>query len=277
MTEKNPLLDPGEEIEARLAAAPAADLSPSQLGELLSDTMGHSTSTLDSLAVYRSGKEDYFLRGDEGEKFPNVYGVVLYSQRPMRTWWPSAEITDTPPECWSMDGLHPWPDSKSVQANACAKCPHDKYGSAAKGGGKACKTRASDFLLEIRVDELALPRVAKGAIPVLEPTDSDIIGPALVRYSIGNRESGQFWQSLIRFARERGSFVQAFVCKYGFHRTQSKGGVDYDVVKVEPLAALPSSFVMKHVVPMATALKGGQAVEVLTALSGSGREPGAEG
>lgn len=255
------------DLPAPQPTAPAELATPEQLGELFSDTMGKPTSLMDTLTIYRAGKEDYFKRGDE--KVASVLGVLLYSQRPMRTWWPSDEISDSPPSCWSLDSIAPHPDSNEAQADKCEQCPHDKFGSALKGRGKACKTRAADFVLEVAPGAVAnLPILTPSTIPVVKLTPALVVGTALVRYGIGNREAANSYANLMRFAKERATYVQGLICRWGFVRGTNKSNVEYDVVEFEPVAKIDDDSIQKLVVPMVRSLKGGQAISVLTALAG---------
>lgn len=267
----NPLLDDAERAELAKRDE-AALMTPEQVESLFSDTMGKPTSMLDNLTVYRAGKEDYFRRGEE--KVPSVLGVILFSQRPMRTWWASAEISDKPPECYSIDGIKPDADSDNVQADTCAECPWDKFGTAEKGRGKACKTRAADFVLELSEAKLGtVPGITRNSIHQIELSPQMIVGPALVRYGIGNREAAENYQHLMRFARERGTYPQGLVCRWSFSKGESKGGVKYDVVKMEPVCSISQDSIRKVIVPLVLPLKKGQAIEVLKALAG-GKEDG---
>jgi len=251
--------------------------TPEQLAELFDGTMGRPTSMLDTLTVYRSGKEDYFRRGED--KVENVTGVLLYSQRPMRTWWSSEEISDKPPECYSLDGIKPHADSQTAQADACGDCPWDKFGTASKGRGKACKTRAADFILEVNALDLSLPQITKTSLPVIDLDPKRVMGPALIRYGIGNREAADNYASIVRFAKERGTYIQGLLCRWGFVKGKSKSNVEYDVVIIEPLARLADAVIQSAIVPLVRTLKGGQALQVLTALAGTkeAEEPGAHG
>lgn len=267
----NPLLDDAERAELAKREQ-SAIMTPEQVESLFSDTMGKPTSMLDNLTVYRAGKEDYFRRGEE--KVPGVLGVILFSQRPMRTWWSSDEISDKPPECYSLDGMKPDPDSDNVQADACSDCPWDKFGSASKGKGKACKTRAADFVLELSEAKLGtVPGITRSSIHQIELSPQMIVGPALIRYGIGNREAAENYQHLMRFARERGTYPQGLVCRWSFSKGESKSGVKYDVVKMDPVCSISQDSITKVIVPMVLALKKGQALEVLKALAG-GKDDG---
>lgn len=249
-----------EEKNSELASA-------DQLADLFEGTTGRPTSLMDTLTVYRAGKEDYFRRGDE--KVPWVHGVLLYSQRPMRTWWSSDEISDKPPECFSLDGIKPSAESADVQADSCAECPWDKFATASKGRGKACKTRAADFVLEVNAFAVGtIPNVTPTSLPVVALDKKSIMGPAIIRYGIGNREAADNYAAIMRFAKERGTYVQGLLCRWAFTKGTSKGGIDYDVVVIEALARIDDATIQAAVVPLVRTLKKGQALEVLTALSG---------
>jgi hypothetical protein len=49
----------------------------------------------------------------------------------------------TPPDCYALareeDGMAPHPESAKPQSDTCAKCPHNQWGTADRGRGKACK------------------------------------------------------------------------------------------------------------------------------------------
>lgn len=241
--------------------------SADQLADLFEGTTGRPTSLMDTITVYRAGKEDYFRRGDE--KVPWVHGILLFSQRPMRTWWASDEISDKPPECFSLDGFKPSPESSDVQSDDCATCAWDKFGTASKGRGKACKTRAADFVLEVNVLALGtIPSVTPTSLPVVTLEKKHILGPAIIRYGIGNREASDAYAAIMRFAKERGSYVQGLLCRWAFAKGQSKGNIEYDVVVIEALAKIDDAAIQAAVVPLVRTLKGGQALELLTALAG---------
>jgi len=49
------------------------------------------------------------------------------------------EGSNSPPDCWSTDGQKPDPASPKKQCSTCAGCPHNAFGSANNGKGKACQ------------------------------------------------------------------------------------------------------------------------------------------
>ncbi len=76
----------------------------------------------------------------DGKKVESFTGIILDHSKAY-AWW--AESFDksgggTPPQCFSMDGVKPDMMGEDVQAESCASCPNNKYGSDG-GRGKACK------------------------------------------------------------------------------------------------------------------------------------------
>jgi hypothetical protein len=45
----------------------------------------------------------------------------------------------TAPDCYSYDGVEPHEKAAEPQAETCAECPHNEFGSDRRGRGKACK------------------------------------------------------------------------------------------------------------------------------------------
>lgn len=239
-------------------------MSEAQLRELFEGTQGQPTSPLDTLTIFRQGKEDYFRRGEE--KVEAVTGILMYSQRPTRVWWESEELSNKPPDCWSLDSIRPHPDAAKVQSDTCASCPNDKFGTAHIGRGKACKTRASDFVLEVASLPTLAP-ITKDSMPVVTLTPQMIVGPALVQYSIGNRDASMNYQGFLRFIKERGVYMQAVIARWEFDKATSKSNVDFDVVRIEPLAKIDTDS-LRIVAPHVSNLKGGLAIRILEMLAG---------
>lgn len=235
--------------------------------ELLGGTTGQSSSPLEQLAIFNQGKEDYFSFGDD-EKCESVLGIFLYSARPMRAFWPlDSQMDGSAPTCFSVDGQTPSELVHNPESPSCADCVYDKLGTAKVGKGKACKTKAADFIIQVPDSIEIVDGIAQ-----IDP--SRILGPGLLRYSIANREGPAEFVRYLKSAKEIGSvpFPQAVLGKWSFQRTQSKSGVKFFAIKMEAVAALPSpqddpalwAVIMKET----KALKQGQANEILAILSG---------
>lgn len=221
-------------------------------------TTGNDHNPLDSLIIYKQGKGSQWMYGpkDEEEELKEATVLVLYSQRPERTWYESAQLGNKPPECFSLDGVEPSPKSAKPQASACEDCPMKEFGA-----DRPCKKRASDFVFQVRDD------VNPEAI---EP--DDLLGEALMRYSIANRESGPAWSSFQRQAKELRRPIQGVIARYGFQKGKSKSGVSYSAIKIDVVGALPmpseAPWLWEKIKTAVDGLRGGDAMSILDMLSG---------
>lgn len=87
----------------------------------------------------------------DGTKVEDFSGIIIDIAR-ANAWWSESFDSSgggTPPDCFSMDGILPSHDSEDMQAEDCAVCPQNKYGSAddGEGKGKACKNMKRLFIL----------------------------------------------------------------------------------------------------------------------------------
>lgn len=235
-----------------------------QLDELLGDTTGGQTSLLGGITVFRQGKEDYFKVGDN--KVESATGIFLMSKRPLRAYWESDQMTGKPPSCFSIDNVTPHEIVTEPESEKCDDCPWNKMGSG-KGRSKKCKTKAADFMLLLPEQYEVNPETK-----VAWPSPADIVGPGVLNYSISNRGSDRAYADWLRGVREKGLRPQACVSKWTFGSDKSKSGVEYSFVKIEMLHALPTPQedpdLWSAIAGALQGLKGGQADEVLIALSG---------
>jgi hypothetical protein len=74
-----------------------------------------------------------------GEDLDNPIEVVVLALRGERNYFETEYDPDTPgsPDCYSYDGETPHPEAASPQAERCASCQWNEFGT--KGRGKACK------------------------------------------------------------------------------------------------------------------------------------------
>lgn len=235
-----------------------------QLDAVLDDTTGRATGALDNLTVYRQGKENYFKVGER--KVESLLGIFMLSRRPTRAYWPKDEMSNTPPECYSFDGIVPHETASKPQAEKCADCPWDKMGSG-KGKSRKCKQKASDFVLVVP-DDYERDHANNLAWP-----DPKRVIPAVLMYSISNRGSARSYQDWLRSLKEHNHRPQGVLTRWSFGEDESKSGVDYSFVRMETVLPLPGpenddklwDLIVKTVVD----LKGGRADAILTALSGT--------
>lgn len=239
-----------------------------EMDGLLDDTLGSPVGLLDALSVFRPGKGAWFEIGDD--KREKVYGIFLISRRPTRACWEKDDITGDPPRCWSIDGTRPHELVSDPYSELCQGCPQDALGSG-KGRSKKCKTKGKDFILLLGMDDKAAARMEMSG--ECEIGLGDVIGPAMIDYSIGNRGASRAFQSWQRSVREQGHRPQGVITCWSFGEDQNKAGTDYDFVRMEMVAALPSPSddprIWAAILSAVKGLKEGQAEEVLIALSGS--------
>jgi hypothetical protein len=81
----------------------------------------------------------------DGSKVQGFEGIMIDFNMVNSFWRESFDDTGggTPPDCFSLDGVFPCPESQEVQSPNCATCPQNKFGSEVRksglGRGKACK------------------------------------------------------------------------------------------------------------------------------------------
>lgn len=255
-----------------LAERPDSELALGELDSVLDDTLGSPTGLLDALSVFRPGKGEWFEIGDE--KKEEVIGIFLISRRPSRACWASDEITGDSPVCWSINGTTPHELVSQPYSEQCQGCPNDQLGSGS-GRSKKCKTKAKDFMLLLPIDSTdAMQMALKKEVVQINP--GNIVGPAMVDYSIGNRGASRAYQSWQRAVREKGHRPQGVITKWSFGKDTNKAGTDYDFVSMEMVAPLPTPeedpAIWKTIVSAVQALKSGQADDILVALSGAHEE-----
>ena len=92
----------------------------------------------------------------DGETEIEFEGIILDTNK-ANAWW-SKSYDDTGggdlPDCSSLDGVYPDPNCENIQADSCHICEKNQFGTAAKGGGKACKNMKR---IHILVGEGILP------------------------------------------------------------------------------------------------------------------------
>lgn len=77
----------------------------------------------------------------DGEDAAVIEGLVSHIAK-RRAYWPTSEPSSEPPQCSSRDLIRGAGDP----GGECAVCPHNDYGSAEKGAGKACKESRAVFM-----------------------------------------------------------------------------------------------------------------------------------
>lgn len=92
------------------------------------------------------GKLFEIVTGDEeaDTAVQSITGVVIHEQK-CSAYFEEGE-GNSPPLCSSMDWAY-GTERESGEVHRCAECPRHEFGSAAKGGGKACKDMIRLYIL----------------------------------------------------------------------------------------------------------------------------------
>jgi hypothetical protein len=126
------------------------------------DNMSGTTPVVPQIKISKDGA--FLFPGDEIVK--QFDGVIMHKHRG-RAWWKNAQITNSPPDCFSMDGNFceanlagcPIPEDVRQENMArygtpwvCATCPKGQWGTGFKADGtpsrsKACKEAYRLFVL----------------------------------------------------------------------------------------------------------------------------------
>lgn len=95
-----------------------------------------------------------------GEKIGQKMDAVILASQYERVFYASAYDPDNTaaPICYSRDGAGPHEQSHDKQHTSCKDCPHNRFGSAENGKGKACKEGLR--LALVPPDVLAKPDLA---------------------------------------------------------------------------------------------------------------------
>lgn len=102
--------------------------------------------------------------GDEPRDIPALRGVVIY-QSPAKAYWTEAfggGGNQVVPDCASHDGIKPSDQYANLQAELCASCKHNRFGTAkdaagSKLPGKAC--RDVKRIVVLLVDDPEIPYI----------------------------------------------------------------------------------------------------------------------
>ena len=124
-TESTAIVDLKAEVAARLAAQAAVRDSMATGGAYISFKGGHMS--IDGTPV------------PSGEVAVVPLGVAFE-----RTYYEGEYNPDVPqtPACYTFNGQIPHPEAVSPQSPTCKGCPHDEWGSGARGKGKKCRESA---------------------------------------------------------------------------------------------------------------------------------------
>lgn len=166
-----------EIVPQELRPQPCEGITETRLGMLhkpkvseeLIERMQEAKETLESfddLKLPKIGFKDGFKLSDSDESVDEFTGIIVYTKETNVYYKGRYKQGQTEqPDCFSPDGKVP--ATNPPQAPTCKVCPHNVYGSAKDGDGKACKnTRPVYFLVNggIIPKVLRVPPTSLGAI-----------------------------------------------------------------------------------------------------------------
>lgn len=138
-------------------------------------------------------------------------GYVLAAQRQNVYWEGDYTGENKMPDCFSRDTIKPDPSSEDPQAETCATCPRNQWGSDRKGGkGRDCKNTRTLLVL---IEGDALPSLLRCSPTNLRPWDryaSNLMkrnkhyATVLTRFELTEKQydKGKFPQLVLKMERE---------------------------------------------------------------------------
>ena len=126
-------------------------VSRPQVSDELKERMAEARETLESfedLRLPKIGFKDGFTLTEGEEPVEEFTGIIVYTKETNVYYKGRYKAGQSEqPDCFSPDGKIP--TTNPSQAPTCKVCPHNQYGSAKDGDGKACKnTRPVYFLID---------------------------------------------------------------------------------------------------------------------------------
>lgn len=97
----------------------------------------------------------------------NQLDVRVLAALSERAWYSKdfdADVVQVP-DCYALDSDAPHDQAANPQASSCAECPHNKWGSAPRGKGKACRESARVIVIPANVP-LASAQMYTAKLPV---------------------------------------------------------------------------------------------------------------
>ena len=97
----------------------------------------------------------------------NTLDVRVLAALSERAWYSKDFDADAVqvPDCYALDDTVPHLESSNPQADNCGDCPHNKWGSATRGKGKACREAARVIVIPANVP-LASAQMYTAKVPI---------------------------------------------------------------------------------------------------------------
>lgn len=120
----------------------------------------------------------------------NQLDVRVLAALSERAWYSKdfdADVVQVP-DCYALDSTTPHIESANPQADHCGDCPHNKWGSAPRGKGKACREAARVIVIPANVP-LASAQMYTAKVPV---TSLSTVTSFTSRCGQANKLMGEF-------------------------------------------------------------------------------------
>lgn len=150
---------------------------PGALAELIRENVGEDITPFDlpRIKVPSGGGIFWGYETATGPvSTPSVEGIIVHVHKSKSYWSVSLDDStdNTPPDCMSFDCI----TGQGNPGGDCARCPMNKYESAQKGSGKACKDAADIYIITktgimptiIQVPPTSLKALKKYGITIMD-------------------------------------------------------------------------------------------------------------
>ncbi len=174
-------------------------LSEINFGTLMANELGGLDAGFDRIKIPSAGSTVFEMPGERGESCTaKVFSAVILHHHPLFRYYKTKYTGgNNPPDCGSFDGIV----GKGDPGGRCESCPHNRFGSADEGGGKACKNRRRIYVL--REGEMF---------------------PLLLSLPTGSLKA---FTKYLKHLLTQGKKSNAFVTRFSLKKATSDGGVTY--------------------------------------------------
>jgi hypothetical protein len=236
--------------------------TPSALAQSLSGGIGGSSESYPRLSI-KGSRFRIVEGGNETVLDSTTLDVVIVGANPRlsktwyaKTWTPEAEPSS--PDCFSIDGIKPNPDSTNPQNDLCVSCPQNAWGSKVTAQGKEIKACSDQKRLAVvsaddPSGDVYLLQVTPAALSALGKYQKELsvrgIPPEIVRTKISFDTDASFPKLMFSF----GGFIdeetqEAIDHLFGSDKVKEITGESTDAVApVKALAQVAPKPVVKVV------------------------------
>lgn len=178
----------------------------------------------------RGDKLSFQWPNQEPEDVSEAKGVILY-MTPAKSYWekPYGGGEAAIPDCASHDGVKPSHQYPNIQANTCAECRHNRFGTKDKQGGGKGRGKACRDVKRVVFARLDRPEL-----------------PALLNVPPGSIKAYDEYMILLRMKKRP---YWSVVTQLGLETTKSKDGIDYPMLQLRAIGGINKSEdieVIKH-------------------------------